>query len=59
MSPLTYFQAVFVQGERRGVRAGKNWESSCKERRKGLSNCSLFSVSVFAIEIISCLLLLP
>ena len=42
MSPLTYFQAIFVRGEWRGVRAGKNWESPCKERREGLSNCSHF-----------------
>ena len=53
MSPLTYFEAVFVRGEWRGVRAFENWESSCKERREGLSNCSPFSVSVIAIEIIS------
>ena len=44
MSPFTYFEAVFVRGEWRGVRAFKNWESSCKERREGLSNCSSFSV---------------
>ena len=31
----------------------KNWESSCEERREGISNCSPFSVLVIAIEIIS------
>ena len=53
MSHLTNFHAVFVQGEWRGVWASKNYESSCKERREGLSNCSPFSVSIIAIEIIS------
>ena len=35
------------------MRAIKFWESSCKERREGLSNCSPFFISFIAIEIIS------